>query len=163
MAQEYSFDVVSSFDRQELANAIDQTQREVGSRFDFKGVPAEVTLGPNEITLLTESEYKLTAIFDILSTKAIKRNLSPKIFDPGKPEQAARGNMRQVIKLRQGIDDELARTLQKKIKAVSPRLQARIQGDTLRVTSRDKDTLQDVIKELKALDIPTPLQFVNYR
>ncbi len=163
MAQEFSFDVVSTFDRQELANAIDQTEREIGTRFDFKGVPAEVSLGPAEITLLTESEYKLKAIFEILSARAIKRNISPKVFDPGKPEQAARGNVRQVIKLREGIDEDLARTLQKKIKTVSTKVQARIQGDTLRVSSRDKDTLQQVIAELKALDIPTPLQFTNYR
>jgi len=163
MAQEYSFDVVSQFDRQELANAVDQARREIGGRFDFKNVTAELTLGEKELTLLAESEHKLTAIFDILQAKAIKRGLSPKVFDPKKPEEAARGNMRQVVNLREGIDDELARRLAKQIKAVGPKVQARIQGDTLRVSSRDKDTLQVVQSELRALDIPTPLQFVNYR
>lgn len=163
MAQEYSFDVVSAFDHQELANAVDQTKREIGTRFDFKGVTAEVDLHPKEIALLAESEYKLNSIVEILTQKAIKRSLSPKIFDPGKPEPAARGNVRQTIKLREGIADELARDLQKRIKALNSKVQARIQGDTLRVSSRDKDLLQGVIKELRALDIPTPLQFINYR
>jgi uncharacterized protein YajQ (UPF0234 family) len=163
MAQEYSFDVVSRFDRQELVNAVDQARREISSRFDFKGVTAEIALGERDMTLLTESEFKLKAIFDIVEAKAIKRGLSPKVFDAGKPEQAPRGNMRQVIRLREGIGDELARDLVKRIKGVSPKVQARIQGDTLRVAGRDKDTLQDVQKHLRGLDIPTPLQFVNYR
>src|SRR5438105_3583354 len=119
MAQEYSFDVVSQFDRQELVNAIDQTRREIGGRFDFKGVTAEIELGEKEITLLAESDYKLKAILDILSSKMVGRKLSPKILDPGEPQPAARGNVRQVIRLRQGIGDELARDLVKRIKAVS--------------------------------------------
>lgn len=163
MAQEYSFDVVSKFDRQELVNAVDQAKREITARFDFKGVTAEIDLGEKELSLLTESEFKLKAIYDVIEARAIKRGLSPKIFDPGKVEQAARGNVKQVFKLREGIADDLARDLQKRIKAVSAKVQARIQGDTLRVTSRDKDTLQAVQKELRALDIPTPLQFDNYR
>ena len=163
MAQEYSFDVVSQFDRQELVNAVDQAKREIGARFDFKGVTAEVALGERELTLLSESEFKLTAIYEVLVGKAVKRGLSPKVFDAAKPEQAARGNVRQVLRLREGIDDELARSLQKQIKAITPKVQARIQGDTLRVTSREKDALQAVIAKLRALELPTPLQFVNYR
>jgi uncharacterized protein YajQ (UPF0234 family) len=163
MAQEFSFDVVSKFDHQELANAVDQTRREIGTRFDFKGVTAEVTLAERELTLLSESEFKLDAIFEMLQGRAIKRGLSPKVFDRGKVEQAARGNVRQVIKLREGIDDDLSRDLAKRIKGVSPKVQARIQGDTLRVSSRDKDTLQTVQRQLRELDIPTPLQFTNYR
>jgi uncharacterized protein YajQ (UPF0234 family) len=163
MAQDYSFDVVSQFDRQELVNAVDQARREIGTRYDFKGVTAEIDLGENELTLLAESEFKLNAIIEILTQKLVKRGVSPKILDPAQPQPAARGNMRQVIRLRQGIGDELARSLVKQIKAVSPKVQSRIQGDTLRVSSRDKDLLQNVIKELRGLDIPTPLQFVNYR
>jgi uncharacterized protein YajQ (UPF0234 family) len=163
MAQEYSFDVVSQFDRQELVNALDQTRREIGTRFDFKGVTAEITLGPNEMTLVSESDYKLKAILEVLTGKMVKRGLSPKILDPGEPQPAARGNVRQEIKLRQGINDELARDLVKRIKAVTPRVQPRIQGDALRVTGRDKDQLQSVIGALRALDLPTPLQFINYR
>lgn len=163
MAQEYSFDVVSKFDHQELVNAVDQARREIATRFDFKGVTAEITLGEHDLTLLAESEFKLKSVFEIVEAKAIKRGLSPKVFDAGKPEQAPRGAMRQQIRLREGIGDELARDLAKRIKGVSPKVQARIQGDTLRVSGRDKDTLQAVQRELHGLDIPTPLQFVNYR
>jgi hypothetical protein len=163
MAQDYSFDVVSQFDRQELVNAVDQTRREMSGRYDFKGVAAEVTLGESEIALLAESEFKLDAISEILAGKLVKRGLSPKILDAGDPQPAARGNVRQVIRLRQGIGDELARDLVKRIKAVSNKVQPRIQGDSLRVTSRDKDQLQSVIGVLRALDIETPLQFINYR
>lgn len=163
MAQEYSFDVVSQFDRQELVNAVDQTRREIGTRYDFKGVTAEVDLGDKELTLLAESDYKLKAIIEILTQRLIKRGLSPKILDPAEPQQAARGNLRQIIHLRQGIGDELARSLVKRIKAINPKVQPRIQGDALRVASRDKDLLQSVIRELRDLDLPTPLQFVNYR
>jgi cyclic-di-GMP-binding protein len=163
MAQEYSFDVVSQFDQQELVNAVDQTRREIGTRFDFKGVTAEVDLGQQEITLVSESDYKLKAIVDMLTGRMVKRGLSPKILDPAEPQPAARGNVRQVIRLRKGIGDDLARDLVKRIKGVSNKVQPRIQGDTLRVTSRDKDQLQAVITSLRALDLPTPLQFVNYR
>ena len=163
MAQDYSFDVVSQFDRQEVVNAVDQARREIGVRYDFKGVTAEVDLGEKEITLLAESEFKLTAITEILTQKLVKRGVSPKVLDPAEPRPAARGNVRQVLGLRQGIGEDLARDLVKRIKAVSPKVQSRIQGDTLRVSSRDKDLLQAVIKELRGLDIPTPLQFINYR
>jgi cyclic-di-GMP-binding protein len=163
MAQDYSFDVVSQFDRQELVNAVDQTHREMSGRYDFKGVAAEVTLGESDISLLAESEFKLDAIREILAAKLVKRGLSPKILDAGKPEAAARGNVRQIIRLRQGIGDDLARDLVKRIKTVSTKVQPRIQGDSLRVSSRDKDQLQSVIGALRALDIETPLQFINYR
>ena len=163
MAQEFSFDVVSKFDRQELVNAIDQTQREIRTRYDFKGVTAEVDLSEKEIALLAESDFKLKAISEILTAKLVKRGLSPKILDPAEPEPAARGNVRQSVRLREGIGEELARDLQKRIKAVSPKVQARIQGDSLRVASRDKDLLQTVIQELRELALPTPLQFINYR
>lgn len=163
MASESSFDVVSEFDRQELVNAVDQARREMSTRFDFKGVTAQLELGPKEITLVSESDFKLRAIADILTAKMVKRGLSPKILDAGEPQPAARGNVRQVISLRQGIGDELARDLVKRIKAVTPRVQARIQGDSLRVSGRDKDQLQAVIAALRALDLPTPLQFINYR
>jgi len=163
MAQEYSFDVVSQFDRQELVNAVDQTRRELATRFDFKNVTAELDLRPKQLVLLTESEPKLRAITEILTARMVKRALSPKILDPGEPEPAARGNVRQVIGLREGIDEELARDLVKRIKAVTARVQARVQGDSLRVSGRDKDQLQTVIATLRGLDLPTPLQFINYR
>jgi cyclic-di-GMP-binding protein len=163
MAQEYSFDVVSRFDRQELVNAIDQARREIDQRYDFKGVTAEIELGEDDLTLHAESDFKLEAMYEVLVQRATKRELSPKIFERGERQPAARGTVRQVIKLRSGIADDLARDLSKRIKAVSPKVQSRIQGDQLRVTSREKDALQAVIRELRALDLPTPLQFVNMR
>ncbi len=163
MAQEYSFDVVSDFDRQELVNAVDQAKREIGSRYDFRGVTAEMDLHEADITLTAESDFKLTAMQEILVQKLVKRELSPKILDAGAIQPAARGNVRQVFKLRRGIAEPLAKDLQKRIKALNPKVQSRIQGDQLRVSSRDKDLLQGVIKELRGLDLETPLQFVNYR
>lgn len=163
MPQEYSFDIVSDFDRQELVNAVDQAKREIGTRYDFRGVTAEVDLHEEDITVVAESDFKIKAIEEILVGKLVKRELSPKILDPGKIEPAARGNVRQVFKLRKGIAEPLAKDLQKRIKASNPKVQSRIQGDQLRVTSRDKDSLQAVIKEMRALDLETPLQFTNYR
>ena len=163
MAQEYSFDVVSDFDRQELVNAVDQAKREIGTRYDFRGVTAELDLHEAEITAVAESDFKLKAIEEILVAKMVKRNLSPKILEAGKIEPAARGNVRQTFKLRKGIAEPLAKDLQKRIKAKNPKVQSRIQGDQLRVTARDKDALQAVIAELRSLDLESPLQFVNYR
>ena len=163
MAQEYSFDVVSDFDRQELVNAVDQAKREVGTRYDFRGVTAQIDLHDADITLTAESDFKLQAMQEILIQRMVKRSLSPKILDAGAIEPAARGNVRQVFKLRRGIAEPLAKDLQKRIKTLNPKVQSRIQGDQLRVTSRDKDQLQGVIQELRSLDLETPLQFVNYR
>lgn len=163
MPQEYSFDVVSDFDRQELVNAVDQAKRELATRYDFRGTAAELTLHDTEITILGESEMKLEAMREILIAKMVKRNLSPKILDPGKIEPAAKGNVRQEIALRKGVPELVAKDLQKRIKAISPKVQARIQGDQLRVTARVKDDLQSVITALRELDLPAPLQFVNYR
>src|SRR6266566_3357327 len=154
MAQDYSFDVVSQFDRQELVNAVNQAQREIVTRYDF---------GDTEITLHGPSDFKLKAMIDVLQSKLVKRQLSLKILKPGPIEPAAKGNVRQTLELQQGIDDELARNLVKQIKQVSPKVQPRIQGDTIRVSSREKDLLQQVITALKASETSVPLQFINYR
>jgi uncharacterized protein YajQ (UPF0234 family) len=163
MAQEFSFDVVSDYDHQELVNAIDQARREIGARYDFKNLTAEIELEKEQLTLTTESDMKLAAMLDVLKTKLHKRSLDLKILDPQKPEDAARGNMRQVVKLRRGINDELAKKLQKQIRADQPKVQVRIQGDQLRVTAKDKDALQAVIASLRAAELDVPLQFTNYR
>ncbi|MEO6797652.1 MAG: YajQ family cyclic di-GMP-binding protein [Candidatus Dormibacter sp.] len=163
MAQDYSFDVVSQFDRQELVNAINQAQREITTRYDFKDTGASIELGEDEITLQGPSDFKLKAMIDVLQSKFVKRNLSLKILKPGPIEQAAKGNVRQKLELQEGIDDELARSLVKQIKQISPKVQPRIQGDLIRVSSREKDLLQTVIQALKADDSPVPLQFINYR
>jgi len=163
MAQDFSFDVVSQFDRQELLNAVTQAQREIATRYDFKDTGASIELGENEITLHGPSDFKLKAMVDVLQSKLIKRSLSLKILKPGPIEPAAKGTVRQKLELQQGIDDELARNLVKQIKQVSPKVQSRIQGDAIRVSSREKDLLQQVIATLKSSDTPVPLQFINYR
>ncbi len=162
-AAEHSFDVVSEFDRQELVNAVQQAQREIATRYDFKDVTAEITLGDQSITVLAASEGRAQAILDVLQGKMVRRGLSLKILRPGKAEPAARGNVRQVVDLQQGIDDELARALVKRIRAAQPKVQVRIQGTELRVSGKDKDTLQAVIQDLRDYDAPVPLQFTNYR
>jgi uncharacterized protein YajQ (UPF0234 family) len=163
MAQEYSFDVVSQFDHQELLNAVNQAQREISTRYDFKDTGASLELVESEITLHGPSEFKLKAMIDVLQSKLIKRGLSLKILRPGPVESAAKGTVRQKLALQSGIADELARDLVKKIKQVSPKVQPRIQGDAIRVSSREKDLLQQVIQTLRAEDTPVPLQFINYR
>ncbi|HVH65729.1 MAG TPA: YajQ family cyclic di-GMP-binding protein [Candidatus Acidoferrum sp.] len=163
MAQDYSFDVVSQFDRQELVNAVNQAQREIVTRYDFKDTGATIELGEREITLHGPTDFKLKAMLDVLQSKLIKRQLSLKILKAGPVEPAAKGTVRQKLELQQGIDDELARNLVKQIKLVSPKVQPRIQGDAIRVSSREKDLLQQVIQTLKASDTPVPLQFINYR
>lgn len=165
MPSEISFDVVSDFDRQELVNALDQVRREVATRFDFKGVTAELELGKEELTLLTDDEYRARAVKDLLESKAIRRGLSLKIFDWGKLEPAGGGKVRQVIGLRRGLDEELAKRITRLIRDEFPRLKSHIQGDAVRVSGKSKDELQKVIARLRAAgeEYPVPLQFVNYR
>jgi cyclic-di-GMP-binding protein len=163
MAQDYSFDVVSQFDRQELVNAVNQAQREIVTRYDFKDTGASIELGEDEITLHGPSEFKMKAMLDVLQGKLVKRQLSLKILKPGVLEPAAKGTFRQTLTLQEGISDELARNLVKQIKQVSPKVQPRIQGDVIRVSSREKDLLQQVIQALKETETDMPLQFINYR
>jgi uncharacterized protein YajQ (UPF0234 family) len=163
VAQEYSFDVVSQYDRQELANAVDQAQREITARYDFKDTGSTITLETDQMVLEGPSDFKLKAMLDILQSRMVKRQVSLKVLSPEKIEPAAKGRVRQVIALQAGIADDLARDLVKRIKAAAPKAQARIQGDAIRVSSREKDVLQTVIQNLRAADLPVALQFVNYR
>jgi cyclic-di-GMP-binding protein len=163
MAQDHSFDVVSDFDHQELVNAVDQARREITTRYDFKNVPVEVTLERDHITLLSAGEAQLKSIVDVLQSKMHRRGIDLKVLDPQKPEPAAKGNVRQTLRLRRGISDDLGRDLNKRIRAEHPKAQVRIQGDQLRVSAKDKDELQAVIAQLKTLDLDVPLQFTNYR
>ncbi len=163
MASDSSFDVVSQFDRQELVNAIDQTTREIATRYDLKNTGSEVNLDKDSITLASDSEFTLQAVRDLLLTKAVRRNLSPKVLDFGKIEPAARGTVRQTVKLRQGIDQDLARQISKLVRDKFPKLKAQIQGDTVRVSGASKDQLQAAIKLLREQDYPVALQFTNYR
>jgi uncharacterized protein YajQ (UPF0234 family) len=163
VAQEYSFDVVSQYDRQELANAVDQAQREITARYDFKDTGSTITLETDQMVLEGPSDFKLKAMLDILQSRMVKRQVSLKVLSLERIEPAAKGRVRQVIRLQAGIQDDLARDLVKRIKAAAPKVQARIQGDAIRVSSREKDVLQTVIQNLRAADLPVALQFVNYR
>ncbi len=163
MAGEVSFDVVSDFDDQELRNALDQVRREVAQRYDFKGATVELTQGRGELTLVTDDEFRANAVKDLIESKAVRRGLSLKIFDWG-PIQPAGGNkVRQVIALRRGLSDELARRLTRLIREEFPKVKAQVQGDAVRVSGKSKDELQRVIQRLRGLDEPVPLQFENYR
>jgi cyclic-di-GMP-binding protein len=163
MASTYSFDIVSDFDRQELVNAVDQTVREIKSRYDLKDTKTTVELGDEAITINTDSDFTLDAIHTVLQTKAAKRNLSLKIFDYGKIEPASGNRVRQEIKLRKGISAEISKQLSKLIRDEFKKIQASIQGDAVRVSAKSKDELQAVIQRLKQEDLPVALQFVNYR
>ena len=163
MAGESSFDVVSDFDEQELRNALDQVRREVQQRYDFKGVTVDLTQGKSEITLVTDDEHRAAAVRDLIESKAIRRNLSLKIFDWGKVEPSGGSKVRQEIGLRRGLPDEVARRLTKLIRDEFPKVKSQIQGDAIRVSAKSKDDLQKVIARLRELDEPVPLQFQNYR
>ncbi|HIK41506.1 YajQ family cyclic di-GMP-binding protein [Thermoleptolyngbya sp. M55_K2018_002] len=163
MASAFSFDIVSDFDRQELVNAIDQTMREVQSRYDLKDTNTTLELGESAITVNTDSEFTLQAVHTILQTKAAKRNLSLKIFDYGKIEPASGNRVRQEIKLQKGISAELGKQISKLIRDEFKKVQASIQGDAVRVSAKSKDELQAVIQRLKQEDYPAALQFTNYR
>ncbi|MBD2119925.1 YajQ family cyclic di-GMP-binding protein [Trichocoleus sp. FACHB-262] len=163
MAATSSFDVVSDFDRQELVNAIDQTIREIKSRFDLKDTKTTVELGEDVITINTDSEFTLDAVHTLLQTKSAKRNLSLKIFDYGTVEPASGNRVRQEIKLKKGISKEIAKQISLLIRDEFKKVQASIQGDAVRVSAKDKDDLQAVIQRLKQEDLPVALQFNNYR
>lgn len=163
MASSFSFDIVSDFDRQELVNAVDQTVREIKSRYDLKDTKTTVELGPEAITINTDSEFTLDAVTTILQTKAAKRNLSLKIFDYGAIDPAAGGRVNQEIQLRRGLTSELAKEISKLIRTEFKKVQPSIQGDVVRVVAKSKDDLQAVIQRLKEEDYPAALQFVNYR
>ncbi|HEY0752744.1 MAG TPA: YajQ family cyclic di-GMP-binding protein [Ktedonobacteraceae bacterium] len=163
MASDCSFDVVSQFEEQELVNAIDQTRREIQTRYDLKDTKTEIAHTKETITVLTDSEMTLKSVRDILETKAVKRALSLKIFKYGKEETASGGKVRQEITLQQGISQELAKDLNKQIRDSFPKVKPQIQGDAIRVTAKSRDELQGVITFLKQKDLPVALQFTNYR
>lgn len=166
MAKDCSFDVVSEFDAQELVNAVDQTKRDISTRFDLKDSNSQVELeGTKSITITTNDETKLRNIIDILQSKMIKRNLSIKILDAQKIENALGGNVRQIFNLKKGLTTELAKKIVADIKSSKLKVQAAIQGEQVRVSGKSKDDLQDVIKLLKEKEdsYGIPLQFTNYR
>ena len=165
MAATFSFDVVSTVDMQEVKNAVDQTLKELGQRFDFKGSKSTLTLKEkdNILEVISDDDYKLKAVLDILKTKCIKRNVSLKALDYGKVEESLGGTVRQNITIQSGIIDEKAKTIIKSIKENKFKAQAQIQGDQIRVQSKNKDELQSIISFLTQQEFGIDLQFENYR
>jgi len=163
MASTFSFDIVSDFDRQELVNAIDTTKRDVQSRYDLKDTKTEIELGADAIVINTDSEFTLDAVHTLMQQRAAKRNLSLKIFDYGKIESASGSRVRQEIKLKKGISQDIAKQITKIIRDEYKKVQASIQGDAVRVSAKSKDDLQVVMQRMKQEDFPVALQFTNYR
>jgi cyclic-di-GMP-binding protein len=164
MAQDNSFDIVSKVDLQEVRNAIEQALKEVRQRFDLKDTHSEIRLEGNDaIQLASANEYKLEAVKEILGQKLVRRGVSLKNMTYAKVEQAAGQSVRQKISLQQGIPIERAKEIVKLIKDAKKKAQASIQGDTVRVSSKDRDELQSIIAMLKGRDLGVELQFTNYR
>ena len=163
MAKEASFDIVSRTDLQEVVNAVQQTQKELETRFDFKASKSSVECREDEVTAVGDDEYKLASVLDILKSKLIRRGVSLKSLDCGKVEPAAQGTVRQIVKIKQGIDQEVARQIVKLVRDSKIKVQASIQGDQVRVAGKNRDDLQAVIQLLKGQDLPVELQFINYR
>ncbi|TQS27820.1 YajQ family cyclic di-GMP-binding protein [Microbispora sp. KK1-11] len=159
-----SFDVVSKIDRQEVDNALNQTVKEVGHRFDFKGTGASISWsGQKDIEIKANSEERANAVLDVFKDKIVKRNLSLKILDAGEPKLSGK-EYRLMVSLKEGIDQENAKKISKLIRDEGPKgVKAQIQGEELRVSSKKKDDLQEVISLLKGKDLDIALQFVNYR
>ncbi len=163
MAKENSFDIVSKTDYAEIDNALNQTLKEVSQRFDFKGSKATVELADKDLIMSAEDETRLRNMNDILQSKFIKRGISLKALDYQKIEPAAGGSVRQTVKIQQGIPIEKAKEIVKYIKDAKLKVQASIQGETVRVSGKDRDVLQETIAALKAKDFGIDMQFDNYR
>jgi len=164
MATEYSFDVVSKVDLVEVKNAIDQTEKEIAGRYDFRESKSTIELEGNEIKILSDDEFHLTALIDVLRGKMAKRNISLKALEYSKIEAGSRGSARQTITLKQGIPTDEAKKLVKLIKDAGIKVNAQIQGEQLRVTGKDKDSLQAVQRLIRSQEnLPYDVEFSNYR
>ena len=163
MAQEFSFDIVSKTEMQEVTNAVQQAQKELAQRFDFKGSKSEIELTAEELVLVSDDEGKLISLKDIVESKLVKRKVSLKALDYGKIEAAQMGTVRQKAKIVQGIEIEKAKAIVRAIKDSKVKVQASIQSDQVRVTGRSKDDLQKAMAIVKENDFGIPLQFTNYR
>jgi uncharacterized protein YajQ (UPF0234 family) len=159
-----TFDVVSEVDRQEMRNAIDQAQREIATRYDFKNTDSSIEQNDLVVTLRTSSEDRLTALRTVIEEKLVKRGVSLKGLDYGKIEEATHNSVRQVLTVAVGISSEKAREINRMIKEKGPKgVSSQTQGDTVRVTGKKRDDLQSVIATLKGADLGIPLQFQNFR
>ncbi len=165
MAQEFSFDVVSKVDLQEVLNAVQQASKEIATRFDFRGSKSKVEWNEKDLqlTLTSDDELKLKSVVDILETRLVKRGVAVKSLDFQKVEPAAGATVRQIVKIQQGIASEKAREIVRAIKDRKFKVQAAIQADQVRVSGRAKDDLQEVMAMLRGQDFGVPLQFTNYR
>jgi len=164
MATEYSFDVVSKTDPQEVKNAIQQAQREIETRFDFRGSISEIKHDDkDELTLLSDDETRLTALIDVVQSKLIKRGVDIRFLEYGKLEQASKGTVRQTVTIKNGLPMEAAKKITKLIKDKGIKVTTQIQDEQVRVTGKAKDDLQAAQAALKAADLDVPLQFTNYR
>src|SRR4051812_13814954 len=166
MPSDSSFNIVSEIDLQEMDNAVVQAQKEVGTRYDFKGTAAgisELNKKDKELTLTADAEEQLKTVREVLVGKMIKRGVDPKCLDPQKLEQATHNTVRQKFKLKSGIDKETAKSIQKTIKDLKLKVNASIQGEALRVSGSKKDDLQAVMAHLRSNPPAIPIQFTNYR
>lgn len=162
-AKEFSFDIVSKANMMEVKNAIDQAQREIEHRYDFKGTMAEIQLEKEDITLIADDEFRMGQLKDILVSKLVKRGVDLRHVDYGKVEHGAGISIRQKVILKQGIPQDTAKPLIKQIKDKGLKVQAQIQGEAVRVAGKDKDELQKAIAFVKGLDLGLPVAFENYR
>lgn len=163
MSSESSFDIVSKIDFQEVGNAITQAEKEILTRFDFKGSKSSIELEKEELVIGSDDEFKLKSVIDILQSKLVKRGVPIKNMDFGKIEGASGGAVRQRVKLRQGIEQDVAKKINTMIRDSKLKVKSQIQGDQIRVTGKSRDDLQAVIALLRGADLPVELQFMNYR
>ncbi|MCB0281221.1 MAG: YajQ family cyclic di-GMP-binding protein [Calditrichae bacterium] len=157
-----SFDIVSELNKHELTNAIDQANREVTTRYDFKGTDSKYEFAEDIITMFSESDFQLKQMFDILQSKMVSRGIDLKFLEKGKVLESGKG-ARQDLTVKQGIETDMAKKIVKMIKDTKMKVQAAIQGDKVRVTGKKRDDLQQAISMLKAADISIPLQYENFR
>ncbi|MFC5702061.1 YajQ family cyclic di-GMP-binding protein [Cohnella faecalis] len=163
MASEYSFDIVSKVDMQEVNNAVTQALKEIETRFDFKGSKSDIKLENEALVVASDDEYKLKNVIDILQSKLVKRGVPIRNMDYGKIEPASGATVRQTIKLKQGVEQDIAKKINILIRDSKSKVKSQIQGDQIRVTGKSKDDLQAIMNLLRGADLPLELQFVNYR
>ncbi|MBM7717412.1 YajQ family cyclic di-GMP-binding protein [Siminovitchia sp. FSL H7-0308] len=163
MAKEHSFDIVSKIDMSEVSNAINIAMKEIKNRYDFKGSKSDIRLENNELVLISDDEFKLSQVKDVLHGKLIKREVPIKNIDYGKTENAAGGTVRQRAKLIQGIDQDNAKKINTIIKNSKLKVKSQIQDDQIRVTGKNRDDLQQIISAIRSADLPIDVQFINYR
>lgn len=163
MADSFSFDVVSKIDMQELNNAVNQANKEISQRYDFKGSVSEIEIKDEGLVLISDDEMRLKAVIDVLQSKLIKRNIGLKSLEYGKVEPAAKGTVRQQVNLKQGIDKDNGKKINVMIKDSKLKVSSQIQGDQLRISGKSKDDLQKVMQMIRNADLEIEVQFINYR